>query len=275
MTYNDRASYGAGFLNGEEACVMHRAGCCSVLQRIAVCREEHHYLGRKGTRPPRRWRALMTPVVAACCSVLQCVAVCRECQHYLGHNGAGLLGGEEALVMHRAQVLRHFARRHNVGTPLHPHCVCPQFACDDTYDMTHSYVWRDSFLCATWLIHMCDMTHSYVWRDSVLCATWRIHMCDMTHSYVRHDPFLCVPWLIPMCAMTHSFAWRDSFICVIWRIHICDMTHSYVWHDSFTCVIWLIHVWDMTHSCVWYDSFVCARWLIYIPSTNLPRGHIT
>jgi len=25
------------------------------------------------------------------------------------------------------------------------------------------HMWHDSFICVTWLIHMCDMTHSYVW----------------------------------------------------------------------------------------------------------------
>jgi len=29
-------------------------------------------------------------------------------------------------------------------------------------------MWHDSFICATWLIHMCDMTHSYVWHDSLV-----------------------------------------------------------------------------------------------------------
>ena len=51
-------------------------------------------------------------------------------------------------------------------------------------DMTHLYVWHDSFICVTWLIHMCDMTHS--------CVPWLIHMCDMTHSCVCHDSFQCV-----------------------------------------------------------------------------------
>jgi len=37
--------------------------------------------------------------------------------------------------------------------------------------------------------HVCDMTHSYVWHDSFICVTWLIHMCDMTHSYVWRDPF--------------------------------------------------------------------------------------
>jgi len=36
----------------------------------------------------------------------------------------------------------------------------------DMCDMTYSYVWHDSFICVTWLIHKCDMTHSYVWQVS-------------------------------------------------------------------------------------------------------------
>jgi len=106
-------------------------------------------------------------------------------------------------------------------------------------DMTHSYVWHDSFICGTWLFHMWDMTHSYVWHDSFICVTWRIHMCDMTHSYVWQDSFACV---------THSCAWHDTLICVTWPIHMCDMTHSYVWHDSFIRATWLIRMCDMTRS---------------------------
>ena len=39
--------------------------------------------------------------------------------------------------------------------------------------------------CCHWCI--CDMAHIYVWRDSFICATWLIHMCDVTHSYVQHN----------------------------------------------------------------------------------------
>jgi len=86
--------------------------------------------------------------------------------------------------------------------------------------VTHSHVWRDSFTCVTWLIHMCDVTHSYVWRDSFTRVTWLIHTCDVTHSHV----------------------WRDSFTRVTWLIHMCDVTHSHVWRDSFTCVTWAMHM---------------------------------
>ena len=112
--------------------------------------------------------------------------------------------------------------------------------------MTHSYVWYDSFICVTWLIHM----------------TWLIYMCDMTHLYVWHDSFICVTWLIYMsmhcqhittlCNTLHHMGnriaghihstapctWHDSFI-------FCNMTHLYIntlptycntlWHIAAHC----------------------------------------
>ena len=68
---------------------------------------------------------------------------------------------------------------------------------------SHLHVWHDSFICVTWLIHMCDMTHSYVWHDSFIRVTWLIHMCDMTRSYVWYDSFIRVT--------SHH-----SFMCVAW-----------------------------------------------------------
>ena len=55
-------------------------------------------------------------------------------------------------------------------------CVIPMWHYSIIYD-----------ICVTWLIHMCDdMTHSYVWHDSFICETWLIHMCDIIQSYVWH-----------------------------------------------------------------------------------------
>ena len=85
-------------------------------------------------------------------------------------------------------------------------------------------LWRhDLFIRMTWLIvmrwwviglvvyvtrciHMCDMTHSFVWHDSSLCATSRVHMWGRTE-------------LLDVLSM-----WHDAFICVTWRIHTYDMT---------------------------------------------------
>jgi len=82
---------------------------------------------------------------------------------------------------------------------------------------------------------MCDMTHSYVWHDSFISVTWLIDVFDMTHTCIRTASHVlstvtCSSWL------------------VTWLIHVCDMTHSYVWHDSFICVTWLIRMCDVTYS---------------------------
>ena len=146
---------------------------------------------------------------------------------------------------------------------------------------THVYVWHDTFLCVTWLIHMCAMTCAYVWHDACICLTWHIYTCGVTSWYVWHAvcyilPYNCITlhhaatathvymlhitdrW--DVCRMTRSYVWHDSFICVTWLmhmcnssicvtwlIHMCDMTHAYVR---------LIHMCDMTHVYVWHDAFI-------------------
>jgi len=161
-------------------------------------------------------------------------------------------------------------------------------------DMTHSYVWHDSFICETWLIHMCDMTHSQ--HSTWLRVTWLLHMWDMTHSYVWHDSFICETWLIhildAMIQSSLTLVLDSTWLRATWLIHMCDVTHSYERHDSFTCEMWLIltnhlqnsrsghsrvlYAWhasftyDTTYSYVtwpihmWHDSFICETWLILI-----------
>jgi len=158
----------------------------------------------------------------------------------------------------------------------------------------HSYVWHDSFICAT-----CQfMCATY---DSFICATCLIDMCDTTHLYVRHasfvcvacsfmcatyDSFICATCLIHMCGMLIHVCdiWLifmcntddASFICVTWLIHMCDMAHSHVRHASFVCATYdsficalvrhasficatcLIHMCDMTHSYVLHDFSMCV-----------------
>jgi len=101
------------------------------------------------------------------------------------------------------------------------------------------------------------MTHSYVRHDSFICATWPIHMCDMTHSYVRHDAFICATWPIHMCDMMHSYGRHDSFICAMWPMHMCDMTHS----DR-----------HATHSCIFVCAYVCMHIFTYILHCLIPNS---
>jgi len=75
-------------------------------------------------------------------------------------------------------------------------------------EMAHSDVRQNSFICATWLIHMWDMTHSYralFWMTSTRVKRWRIQMCDRSCSYVQHDAFIFVAWLVQMWDMIHSY----------------------------------------------------------------------
>ena len=106
----------------------------------------------------------------------------------------------------------------------------------------HSYVWHDSFMCVTWLVHMGDTTHSYVW-----------HVCDMTHSYVWH-----------VCDMTHSYVWHvcDTTHSYVW--HVCDTTHSYVWHMCDMTHTFFTEGLTSTHSCVWNESLICVTWLVHV-----------
>jgi len=134
--------------------------------------------------------------------------------------------------------------------------------------VSDSYVWHDSFMCATWLIHVCGMTHSCArwWHLCVYSYThksliWKTLVFHMSHTYELDAQ--AVP--LYTAVFPHIRKNRVSrvfhlclFIRVTWLIHVCDMTHSCVWHDSFMCVTWLIHGCDMTHSHVWHDSFTCV-----------------
>ena len=140
-------------------------------------------------------------------------------------------------------------------------------------------------LCVPWLIYFCDMTYSYLWHNSCVCATvsilegsnagssfslfapWFIHLRDMTYSYV-------LQWASRRAVMQALYSHcvcHDSFISVTWLIHICDMTHSYMlqwafwravmqalcsrwWcHDSFASVTRIFYMCEKTHSYVSHE----------------------
>jgi len=101
--------------------------------------------------------------------------------------------------------------------------VCPPQNVNRRYclhlcDMTHTYVWYDSFIRVTWLIHACDMTYSYVRHDSSTCATRHIHMRDTTESgcvcvwcvCVRERVCVCARMrvYVPVCVCASMCAWQ-------------------------------------------------------------------
>jgi len=76
---------------------------------------------------------------------------------------------------------------------------------------------------AVWLVHVW-MTHSWfipgadmqrarnLKQNSFICVTWLSHMCDMTHSHAWQNSFICMTWIIHICVITHSCVWLDAFI---------------------------------------------------------------
>jgi len=55
------------------------------------------------------------------------------------------------------------------------------------YQHAYAYVWYDVFIHKpqmAWLFDMCDMTHWYVWHDSLICVTWLIHLHHVWNDYI-------------------------------------------------------------------------------------------
>jgi len=78
---------------------------------------------------------------------------------------------------------------------------------------TSRLTWRIS----THHVSMWDMTHSYVWHDSFLRVTWLDELSHPTNTprHVGLDlflraMFLCGTWLIPMCESFLRVAWLDE-----------------------------------------------------------------
>jgi len=137
--------------------------------------------------------------------------------------------------------------------------------------------WReachDSFICMTWLVHMCDMKHSYVRHDSFICVPWLVFLCVtclicvcyVTHSYVMYQGFLT--WHIHKCDMTRSCVSHDSSICVTWLIHMCHVTHSYILYQRQWCrrhSLWYRYLTWLIHMCVMTRILMCTTWLLYM-----------
>jgi len=170
------------------------------------------------------------------------------------------------------------------------------WVCDD---VTHSYVWRDSFIRVTWLIHTCDVTHfvrvswlipfdvtrSHAWRDSIICLKMALQKRIGSGS-------MSVPWPMRACGVTYLYVWRDWLINVTLLIPIRDMAHFYkcaslcgnasaacavtyahVWRDSFMRVTPLTYTCEVTHwhICKWPcgDESAAMEWLRLVRSLQL------
>jgi len=118
-------------------------------------------------------------------------------------------------------------------------------------DMSHLYLWHDSFVCVTWHISTCNMTHSR--QGSAGCgacaqmptrtSSCGISASDMKYLYLWHEPFISVTWLIYMCNITHSR--QGSAGCGVCAQVSCGVGHSgmHLCDESYLCVcMWVLHI---------------------------------
>jgi len=80
----------------------------------------------------------------------------------------------------------------------------------------HSYVWHDSFICVTWLIHVCDLTHSCVWLDSFICRLQQ----DAYRNFLLFNKNKIR--YVPYCRRTY-----ESVMSHIWISHVTHMNESW------------------------------------------------
>jgi len=97
----------------------------------------------------------------------------------------------------------------------------------------------------TWLMRMWDMTHSWVRTNSFICGTCLTRGSRARATAVRHDSFVCETWLIHEWDMTHSYARHDSLVALERGPRHWDMTHSYRRHDPVICETWLVQKWNI------------------------------
>jgi len=112
--------------------------------------------------------------------------------------------------------------------------------------LKHFDVWHDSFMCVTWLTHMCDMTHSEaipVIRVMLQCvavccsvlqcgAVWCSVLLRVIRvmSHIRMIPVTQMSYVTHVGESCHTYEWVVSHIQIIQRlgasaINICNTTH--------------------------------------------------
>jgi len=165
------------------------AVCCSIIQCVAVCCSLYMIMNDSSLDIAH---CSVLQCAAARCSVLQYGAVCKwylnefVFRHYKRHLHARDLQKQPIETYKNDCQISRFENSNDTFVR-----VCHDlFICIHMHDVTHSYLWRESYVCVTWLVYMCSMTHSCVLRDLFNYASWLIRMRDMTRLYVCHDSFI-------------------------------------------------------------------------------------
>ena len=130
-------------------------------------------------------------------------------------------------------------------------CDPTRITCDMS-DMTHSYVWRDSFMCETWLIYM-QLIHSFVRCNAHEWVTSHIWISHVAHVTGNASGVTC-----------HAHKWVMSHMNE--SRHVCDsFSHLFYSFVSFICFIHLFYSFvsfiHLFHSFARHDSFMCDSFI--------------
>jgi len=140
---------------------------------------------------------------------------------------------------------------------------CTSFETHSSENEWSPYLWHDSFIRATRLIHLNanDATQSserewppYLWHDSFIRATRLIHLNahDATQSserewspYSWHDSIIRATWLIHRmkCQMNESLCTYEWVLSQIWR------SFTFRWMGHSFAFKWMSHVAHTNESC--------------------------
>jgi len=182
--------------------------------------------------------------------------------------------------------------------------------CHIRHDSQHMCTWVET----EWLIvhYMCDMTHSYVWHDSwdigvtslhpwmnnqslwvetewLIVHSWMkwrhvTHMNETCH--IRDESQHMCTWVQTEWLIVHSWMKRRhvthmnetchirdesqhmcTWVQTEWLIvhYMCDMTHSYVWHDSWDIGVTSLH----PHECRLSDWLFIHGWSNVTPIPHM------
>ena len=140
-----------------------------------------------------------------------------------------------------------------------------------TCHMTHSYLWHDSFICVTHLIHvwhMCDV--------KFMCVSWRVSPCNDIHvdiqvnkscrTYTRNR-VICTQMSLAHICMRHVTHGNGSCRACEWVMScmwMCRVTHvNESWHASISMQI-NAHYNTMQHTATQCNTLHASKHLTYM-----------
>jgi len=145
--------------------------------------------------------------------------------------------------------------------------------------MIPSYLGLGSCICVPWLLRMWDMTHPYVWHDSFACGTWLICLWSMTRAcviyiyiYIYIHVHIYIYTCIHVCIYIYTCMYIHIYIYIYIYIYIFIYTCMHIYVELvyiYTCIYIhvYIHIIHSTHTNFWALS-VAAYMCTYIIHTK-------